>query len=465
VKVLFLNLPNKDRIVRRFCGSYNSPSFLFPPQELLSCASAIKVWSKADVSVIDAIAEEKSLISVIDIIKDKRPDMVVSMTGVECFDSDVNAIISIKNQMPGIKMVAFGYYPSIFHQEVLDNTNIDYIIKGEPEVCLSSLVKAIEDGKDQDAIPGLIRRGSKTSIPPERIGDLDKLPFPDPSLLLTNNYKEMLIQGSIALIQSSRGCPFACNYCVTSYGRKVVMRSPENIVSEIEFLIGKGFRTFRFNDDTLILNKARVEKMCELIIQKKLKIRWTCLSRIDTLDQDLLTLMKGAGCKRIYIGVESFSQKILDYYQKGYKSADILQRIELVRRAGIQSSGFMIIGAPVEAADDLAKNKEGLRRSKLDFVIISKLTPYPGTPLFEKLKDKMEFKLFPYRNFFKDLSYEKNMLMVEKELYRAFYWRFTMVTSLLKILAEDPGDFFKTGMLFLKFLITNEQDKKHPNFI
>lgn len=465
MKIMFLNLPNKDRIIRRFCGSYNSRSFLFPPQELLSCASSIKAWNGSDVLVIDSIAEGRNLESVIDLISTVNPDMVVTMTGMECFASDINAVISIKEQKPGMKMVVFGYYPSVFPIEVLTNTNIDYIIKDEAELCLSRLVKALDEHKDPEGIPGLVCRGSSVINPPERIPDLDKMPFPDPSLLFTNSYREMLMKGPIALIQSARGCPFNCSYCVTSYGRKVVMRSPENIVSEIEFLMGKGYRAFRFTDDTFIVNKARVEKICNLIIHKKFKIKWTCLSRVDTLERDLLILMKKAGCKRIYIGVESFSQKVLDYYNKGSKASDILQRIEWVKRAGIQSSGFMMIGAPVETAEDLAQNKEGLRKSKLDFVIVSKLTPYPGTVLFEKLKDRMDFKLFPYHNFFKDMSYEKKMIGIEKELYRAFYWRLNTLISLFKIMFENPRDFFNTGILFLKFLFVKEQDKEHPNFI
>ncbi len=465
MKVLCVNLPNKDRIVRRFCGSYNSPSFLFPPQELLSCAAALKSWNKAEVFVVDAIAEKRDLDSTIDFIRQKNPDMVVTMIGMECFSDDIKVVTSIKSSNPGAKMTVFGYYPSMFSREVFKNTNIDYIVQGEPELCLSKLVKAMEEGTELSAVPGLIQRGDGKSVPPERMMDLDQLPFPDPSMLATNNYKEMLMRGPIALIQSARGCPFSCNYCVTSYGRKVVMRSPENILAEIEFLVEKGFREFRFTDDTFIMSKARVEKMCELITRKKLRIKWTCLSRVDSLDRGLLALMKKAGCKRIYIGIESFSQKVLDYYEKGIKASDILERIEWVREVGIQSSGFMMIGAPVETADDITENKDGLRRSKLDFVIVSKLTPYSGTPLFERLKDSMEFTLFPYHNFFKDMAYENRMIAIEKELYRAFYWRPNTLFSLFRIMVENPRDFFNTGVLFLKFMLAKDQDKQHPNFI
>lgn len=462
---MFLNLPNKDRIIRRFCGSYNSRSFLFPPQELLSCASAVKEWNRSEVSVVDAIAEEKDLDSVMGVMDDVKPDMIVTMTGMECFAGDIDTVVSIKNRAPGVKMVAFGYYPSVFPLEVLSNTNIDYIIKGEAELCLSRLIKALESGAKPEGIPGLACRGSDVINPPERIADLDKMPFPDPSMLPANNYREMLLRGPVALIQSARGCPFGCTYCVTSYGRKLVMRSPENIVSEIEYLMGKGYRTFRFTDDTFVIDKARVEKICGLIIRKRLRIRWTCLSRVDTLDRGLLAVMKRSGCRRIYIGVESFSQKVLDYYNKGSKASEILRKIDWVRHAGIQSSGFMMIGAPVETADDMAKNKEGLRRSKLDFVIVSKLTPYPGTPLFDRLKGSMDFKLFPYRNLFKDASYEKKMISIEKELYKAFYWRVNTLFSLCKVMVESPVDFFRTGVLFLKFLVVKDQDKEHPNFI
>ena len=114
MKILFLNLPNEDTIIRRFCGSYNSRSFLFPPQELLSCASAVRQWNASEVSVIDSIAEGRDLSSVIGIMDDIKPDMVVTMTGMECFASDINMIMGIKDRKPGVKMTVFGYYPSVF---------------------------------------------------------------------------------------------------------------------------------------------------------------------------------------------------------------------------------------------------------------------------------------------------------------------------------------------------------------
>ena len=129
MKVLCVNLPNKDRIVRRFCGSYNSPSFLFPPQELLSCAAALKSWNKAEVFVVDAIAEKRDLDSTIDFIRQKNPDMVVTMIGMECFSDDIKVVTSIKSSNPGAKMTVFGYYPSMFSREVFKNTNIDYIVQ------------------------------------------------------------------------------------------------------------------------------------------------------------------------------------------------------------------------------------------------------------------------------------------------------------------------------------------------
>lgn len=469
MKVLALNLPHADKIIRRFMCSYNSPSFLFPPQEILYCASALRQKGTANVLAVDAIAEDKDLAACLEYIDSEKPALIVTMTGIESFGSDTEMIRKIKARYPGILMVVFGYYPTIFPEKLFAGMPIDFIIRGEPEICLSGLVDMIAKGQPTKEIPGLVFRDKNGCYRdcgmPERLQDLDALPFPDPTMLSSDCYREMLINGPIALMQTSRGCPFQCNYCITTYGRKLVMRSPENVVAEIEFLVKRGFRNIRFTDDTFNVHKERVRKICQLIVDRKIKVKWTCLSRIDTLDRDTLAMMKSSGCIRVYIGVESFSQKVLDFYQKGFKASDILERVAWVKRSGMQAAGFFLIGAPVETEEDIIANIRGLREVALDFIIVSKLTPYPGTPLFERVKSDMDFNLFPYRNVFKNPVKEEDMLKTEKRLYRAFYFRWRSPGVLLRVMLSDLGAFFSAGVLFLKFLSSKKSKVERPDFL
>lgn len=469
MKILVLNLPNKDRIVRRYMCSYNAPTFLFPPQELLYCASALKEWNSSDVTIVDAIAENKNLDECLAFIAEERPEMVVTMTGIECFESDMSVLKAIKERAPEIRTVVFGYYPTIFTDKIFEQNAVDFIIKGEPEMALSRLVRAIERGERVDEISGLNMKSSGGHVisgpKAERVKDLDSIPFPDPELLSYKGYNEMLMRSPVALIQSSRGCPFRCTYCITTYGRETVMRSPENVVGEIEALAKKGFKRLRFTDDTFNVDKSRVRRICELIVEKGLKVKWTCLSRVDTLDKDVLPLMKKAGCVRIYIGIESFSQKILDYYRKGYKASDLVDKLKAVRAAGIESVGFLLIGAPVETDEDLAANRAGLKKAPLDFAIVTKLTPYPGTVLFENLKDMMDFSLFPYRNIFNIPGKEDEMIRAERELYRVFYFQPQRFLFFFRMLFKNPGYVAGTVVRFIKFLITPDRSKEHPDFL
>lgn len=469
MKILVLNLPNKDRIVRRYMCSYNAPTFLFPPQELLYCATVLKERKGADVTLIDAIAEKMDIKECLKWIGDNNPSILVTMTGIECFESDINALRDIKGQFPALRTVVFGYYPTIFSEEILKNAPVDVILKGEAEESLSGLVLAIEKGGDISKIPGVAFKDGKGIVVhgPEakRISSLDEVPFPDPSILEYKDYNEMLIPPPVALIQSSRGCPFRCTYCITTYGRQVIMRSPENVVAEIEFLVSRGFKRLRFTDDTFNVDKKRVQRICELIIEKGLDIRWTCLSRVDTIDKEILPIMKKAGCIRIYIGIESFSQKVLDYYMKGYKTVNLQYKLEAVKRSGIESVGFLLIGAPTETEEDFIANKEGLKKAPLDFVIVTKLTPYPGTVLFEKLKDMMDFSLFPYRNIFNRPGKEEEMIRMERELYKVFYFQPGKILFFFRMIFKYPSYVLNTAAQFVKFLVNPNKDKEHPDFL
>ena len=306
MKSALLNLPYPERIIRRYTCTYHAPNFLFPPLELMYLGGIIKEWKKDDRILVDAIAEGLNLDKVVNRLKDYQPEFLVFMTGIETFNSDMQMIANIKSNLPALKIASVGYLPSIFPKEILENNPaIDYIIMDEPEISFSELYDYLKDRRGLNDLSGIAYRDDgKISIgrKRERIKDLDGLPFPDRSLIRQELYNEFLLKRPFTTIQTSRGCPFECTFCIRTYGREIVHRSVENILREIEEVILKyKIKTIRFMDDIFCLNKEKVTRLCESILEKGFKFQWTALSRIGTLDNEVLSLMKRAGLKRLYL--------------------------------------------------------------------------------------------------------------------------------------------------------------------
>ena len=399
MKVVLLNLPYKKRIVRRSVASYYAPNFLIPPLELMSLGSIVKEWKKESVWLIDAIAENRELPKVIKELKKIGPDLIVMILGFNSFPLDIIAINKIKKEYKNTTIAGFGYLPTQFPEETLKKSKLDIIIMNEPEHTFSEIYDHLKENKSLKKIRGIAYKENgkiTVNLLRKRIQNLDKLPFPDHSLIKLNNYNESFLGRSIGCIISERGCPYKCIYCVKVYGDKLVSRSAENILSEIEHLVNiNRVRNIRFMDDTFCLNRKRLKNICKGLIGRQLNIKWTCLTRLDLLDKDMLDLMKKSGCQRMYIGIESGSQRILDYYKKGITVNIIKEKVSLTKRIGIEVSGFFIVGAPIETDDDITRSIKLAKDLDLEYIIVTKLQYWPGTKLFLDQKKEINFTLFP----------------------------------------------------------------------
>jgi len=408
-----LNIPYHTRIIRRYSCTYYAPNFLFPPLELMYLGSIIKEWKKGDAVLIDAIAERINLNNIIKRIKEYQPNLLVFMAGLESFYEDIRIITTIKSYFASLKTACIGYLPSIFPRETLENNPaIDYVIMNEPEISFSEIYDEIKNGNLSEApIKGVAKRYNGKIILGEerpRIKDLDILPFPDRSLIRQRLYNEFLLKKPFTVIQASRGCPFECTYCIRTYGREVAFRSVSNILSEIEEAILKyKIEVIRFTDDTFTLDRARVVELCDSILKRGFKFQWSALSRIDKIDRETLSLMKKAGCKRLYLGIESGSQRILDFYKKGYKADVTRDKLKMIKENNIEAVGFFMVGG-IQTEAEFRQDISLAKKLRLDYVIVEKVTPYPGTPLF---------------SYTKDTGLQERTSKWEKVFYREFYLR------------------------------------------
>lgn len=457
MRVLLLNLPNKERIVRRYMCSYNAPNFLFPPYELMSLGGIVRSLG-GNVLLRDAIAENLQSEDVNSIIIQCKPDLVVSLCGFECFENDVSELELIKRKHPEIKIILFGHYVSVYPQEILDKTNIDFLILGEPELIFSDLYETLVSNGKLSAISGIAYKdNNQIMIQPgaRRIPDPNKLPMPAFDLMKIEHYSEPFLPKPFALIQTARGCPFYCNYCVTTYGTKLTVLSPEKVVEQIQYLKDTfHIKSLRFIDDTFSAQPSRALQICKLIVQHQLKIQWTCLTRADMLNPELVSWMKKAGCVRLNIGMESGSQRVLDFYKKGINVEKALANLLLCKRAGLETMGFFMVGMPGESETDFYESVQFAIKAEFDFILVSQLIPYPGTPLYEKFKNDIDFSILPYHNKFKDRSMENLFHEREKEFYRRFYLRKEYVQNALMNHFKKPKQLIKNFIGLVMYLNT-----------
>ena len=227
------------------------------------------------------------------------------------------------------------------------------------------------------------------------LDDLDSLPFPARFLVDFNLYKTLTVAGKQAVpIVTSRGCPFRCNFCVVPNlpQKRWRARSVENVVLEMETVKRDlGFESFVFVDDNLTVDTGRLREFCGRLIRKGAPFRWWCMSRADTLVKhpDLVKLMAEAGCVTVFLGLESGSDRVLLEYGKKEDVETGTRAVRLLEFRGIEAHASFILGSPEETKDDLEATIDYALKLDPTVVQFSILTPYPGTPLFDLLRERL----------------------------------------------------------------------------
>ena len=347
----------------------------------------------------------------------------------------------------GAKVVVGGPHASFMAEEILRSGSADFVVRGEGEHTVLELVEAISGGGNLEQIKGLSYRTDNQIIhnSDRTYSDvLDSLPFPARHLLNMDKYRtSKLGTRSITSILTSRGCPYQCSFCASSKlaGTFWRARSVESIIEEIQLIKDNyGYTAFAFVDDNFTLSPQRVIDLCKEICKRSLDIHWWCFSRVDTIvkNPEMVSLMYEAGCRSTYIGIESRSQETLDFYNKKI-SADISREaVSILKDNKIEMTASFIIGALGEdkkMVEDTLRFAKSLNPNTVSFTI---LTPYPGTDLFEQVRDRII--TFDWRKYdgihsvirlkhFKPIQLQLTLL----RFYISFYLRsFTSIKNFLK---------------------------------
>ncbi len=321
-------------------------------------------------------------------IKKEKPDIV----GISCNLTNLRwgsfrLAQIVKRVDPNIKVVMGGVHATAMYQQVLTNFPVDVIVRFEGELTFLELVKALESGSDLKAVKGIAFKSEEGIITTEdrpHIENLDSLPFP------AYRFFKFIMYGNlkVSAIESSRGCPYNCQYCSNrKYWGRLRQRSVKNVVDEMEMLYSEyGVRYFSFFDNVFTANKERVIEICKEIIRRNLDVSWECSTKVELVSPDMLQWMKKANCLRIGYGVESGSPSVLSAINKKQTRPQILQAFKMTPEAGIQAILYLLIGNPNETEHTINETIEIVRILKPDVMWTDLTLILPGTDLYEMCK-------------------------------------------------------------------------------
>ncbi len=326
-----------------------------------------------------------------------------------------------------------GVHASFADKEILaQEPAVDIIVRGEGEETIVELAEQLPQTQKLGDVKGItFRKDNEIYQTTKRplIRDLDALPLPAYKLLPVEKYR---VTGRRLLpMITSRGCSFACSFCVASkmFGACLRTRSAKNVLHELEWLKNEqGAEGISFQDDTFTLDKQRTIDMCDGMIERKLNLPWGCGTRTDTVTKEVLAKMRKAGCNEVAFGVDAGAQKIRDAFHKGVSTQQCEKAIKWAKEEGIFVTTSVILGYPGETRETLQESLDFIRKVEPDEVWLCHATPFPGTELREIVikngwKMEPDWKLYNTMNpIYEDpLLPSADIAKMRKDFYNKFY--------------------------------------------
>lgn len=293
-------------------------------------------------------------------------------------------------------LVAGGPLPTTNPEQFLDD--FDIVVVGEGEQTMLQIAIEAQGQSNLSKIKGIIYKekstGQTRSTPArEEVEDLDSVPFPSRELFDNSRYQNYFSKKfgyTTTAVMTSRGCPFSCDFCSRPiFGNRFRSRTPSKVVDEIEEVISLGYDRIWFADDCFTLNRERLLRICDEIIKRGLRIDWECLSRVDTLDAEAIEKMKQAGCVRMFFGIESGNDSILELMNKQITIRQARDALSLCETRGVKAGAFFIVGYPGEDDETVLQTIKFASSLPLDYLSFTLPYPIPGTPLYTRINGNM----------------------------------------------------------------------------
>jgi anaerobic magnesium-protoporphyrin IX monomethyl ester cyclase len=371
---------------------------LYPSLGLLTLGAYLRGQS-VDVRLVD-LTFDRDLRRVDRALTAHRPEVVGVHTKTLTFARAVQ--IAARARAAGAFVVAGGPDSATRPGAYLE-AGFDAVVRAEGEETLVDLARRLHAGLGVAGVPGLtVRVGRRTVEGPARpfLKDLDALPLPAWDLVDMERYLAEWQKSTgerRAAVLTSRGCPFDCSWCSKpTFGRSFRQQSPGRVVEELRALRERyGVDYVRFCDDVFGVSRHWLEELLDRMIAERLDLQFECLARVDLLKPDLLERMRAAGLARVYVGVESGSQKMLDLMNRGTKLAQVERTAEALRQAGVRQFWFLMLGYPGETLEDIEATFQLFRRFSPEEYSVSIAVPVPGTRFHELVRDRLRGRAQP----------------------------------------------------------------------
>lgn len=429
----------------------------FPPLGLLYVAGGLKDLENVHVKIVDAFGEGLNVKESVERILANSPDILGLNVTSRNVDEAAKLLTELKALRPGLVTVAGGIHPTLFDTLMLKEIDaLDFVIRGEGDESFGALCRNFRTQEPLADIQGVSYRfnGNVISGQPVEVADLNKLPFPDRSLLDFDGYGyqwygyEFPDMPPLTTAVSSRGCPFNCLFCADTKfcGRRYRIRSAENVVAELLLLSRQGFEFVIFWDDNLVYDVNRLEKLCTMIRESNLNLRLACAGTFHKVPQRVMDLMHEAGFDIMFVGVESGSPAQLKRYQKPASRQELAGGIRRAKKAHIVTVASFVNGAPGETEGDFNNTKNFLREVRPHLADINPLMVHPGSQLWDQLNksktittlaDTHSFAIWRYPN-----QHDKQTVLGREKDFRStfgktwFGWRRFM--ELINLLFHNP---------------------------
>ncbi|MBR09160.1 MAG: B12-binding domain-containing radical SAM protein [Rickettsiales bacterium] len=321
-----------------------------------------------------------------------QPDILALYTNLMTKVTILELIKEVKITYPDIKIILGGPDVTYNVEDYLQH-GADVLVIGEGEQTMLELTEAVDKGLDLNEVDGLafLQGGDviKTKTR-QKLKELNELPLPDRDAIDISNYLEVWKKhhGQSALnVSTQRGCPYTCKWCSTAvYGQSYRRRSPQKVVDEI-VIIQNSYNpdTIWFVDDVFTVSHKWLGEFVEELELREIKLKFECISRADRMNEDVISLLKRAGCFRVWIGAESGSQRIIEAMDRRVSVNQVRQMIQETRKAGIEAGTFIMLGYPGETEEDIKETVRHLKESNPDHFTITKAYPIKGTALYEEI--------------------------------------------------------------------------------
>lgn len=506
VDIMLVNPPTPDggywiRTQHRV-GRRTRENMVWPQVSLAQMTALLHPIYK--VKILDANAERIGWPEFTKLLDKYQPRYYLTHVTAPTLENDMYGCFLAKAR--GARTIAFGTHITPLPRETMRAyPSVDFALVGEPDLTIRDLldhlegkldqrpteIKQLFDNHDQfyqpafneggsvdmQGIKGLAwRKGNEivVNLPRPFIQDLDDMPMPMHKLLPLKTYRMPMIKGPFTFIVTSRGCPAGCTYCIkhVSYQYSTRLRSPKLIMEELWTLKKLGIHNIHMYADLFTVNREQVIELCERMIAEDINIKWTCNSRVDFVDQQMLQMMGKAGNWLISWGIESGNQQILKRVRKGASPDKAEQALNWAKKAGIKNWGYFIIGLPGETKETIRQTIDFSKKLPLDIALFHVAAPHPGTPFFFEVVEKGWFRpgtrweqvdmdkgtVLDYPN----LSVEQ-LLYWQKRAFREWALRPGPMLTYLKMLLSDWNtvkSVLSIGLQHLKWALT---DTSVPN--